>query len=54
MGKLKLRTSQWLVDEDNNIVIGKGRMEILENIERHKSNISVCIRIWCVYNPGNF
>lgn len=34
MGKLKLRTSQWLVDEDNNIVIGKGRMEILENIER--------------------
>ena len=34
MAKLKLKSSQWIVDEDNNIVIGKGRAEILENIER--------------------
>jgi molybdate transport system regulatory protein len=34
MGNLKLRSSHWIVDEDNNIIIGKGRMEILENIEK--------------------
>jgi molybdate transport system regulatory protein len=34
MVKLKLKTSQWIVDGHNNIIIGKGRMEILENIER--------------------
>ena len=34
MAKLKLKSSQWIVDEDNNIIIGKGRAEILENIER--------------------
>ena len=34
MKKLKLRSSQWIVDEDNNIIIGKGRAEILENIEK--------------------
>lgn len=34
MAKLKLRSSQWIVDEDNNIIIGKGRAEILENIEK--------------------
>jgi molybdate transport system regulatory protein len=34
MVKLKLRSSQWIVDEHNNIIIGKGRMEILENIEK--------------------
>jgi molybdate transport system regulatory protein len=34
MVKLKLRSSQWIVDEHNNIIIGKGRAEILENIER--------------------
>ena len=33
MVNLKLRSSQWIVDERNNIIIGKGRMEILENIE---------------------
>ena len=32
--KLRLRSSQWIVDEDNNTIIGKGKMEILENIER--------------------
>ena len=34
MKKLKLRSAQWIVDEDNNIIIGKGRAEILENIEK--------------------
>jgi molybdate transport system regulatory protein len=34
MTKLKLRSAQWIVDEDNNIIIGKGRAEILENIEK--------------------
>ena len=34
MAKLKLRSAQWIVDEDNNIIIGKGRAEILENVER--------------------
>ena len=34
MTQLKLRSSQWIVDEDNNIIIGKGRAEILENIEK--------------------
>ena len=33
MVELKLKSSQWIVDEDDNIIIGKGRMEILENIE---------------------
>lgn len=31
--KLRLRSSQWIVDDDNNIVIGKGRMELLEHID---------------------
>ena len=34
MAKLKLRSAQWIVDEDNNIIIGKGRADILENIEK--------------------
>jgi molybdate transport system regulatory protein len=34
MGELNLRSSQWIVDQDNHIIIGKGRAEILENIER--------------------
>jgi len=34
MAKLKLRTSQWIVDEQNNIIIGNGRAKILENIEK--------------------
>ena len=34
MAKLKLRSSQWIVDEHNNIIIGKGRAEILKNIEK--------------------
>ena len=34
MPKLKLRSSQWIVDENDNIVIGEGRAEILRNIEQ--------------------
>ena len=34
MATFKLKSSQWIVDEDNNIIIGKGRAEILENIEK--------------------
>ncbi len=34
MTELKLRSSQWIVDENDNIIIGKGRMEILDNIEK--------------------
>lgn len=37
MVELKLKSSQWIVDEDDNIIIGKGRMEILENIENSGS-----------------
>jgi molybdate transport system regulatory protein len=34
MAMLKLKSSQWIVDEDNNIIIGEGRAKILENIEK--------------------
>lgn len=34
MTQLKLRSSQWIVDENNNIIIGNGRAKILENIEK--------------------
>ena len=34
MKNLKLRSSQWVVDEENNIIIGHGRAKILETIER--------------------
>lgn len=34
MAKLRLRSSQWIVDEDNNIIIGEGRAKILEHIDR--------------------
>ena len=34
MVKLKLRSSYWIVDEYGNIIIGKGRAEILKNIEK--------------------
>ena len=34
MAKLRLKSSQWIVDEHDNAIIGKGRMEILDNIER--------------------
>jgi molybdate transport system regulatory protein len=34
MAKLQLRSSHWIVDEDGNIIIGRGRAEILANIEQ--------------------
>jgi molybdate transport system regulatory protein len=34
MENLELRSSHWVVDKNNNIIFGKGRMEILETIER--------------------
>jgi molybdate transport system regulatory protein len=34
MVNFKLRSSQWIVNEQNNIIMGKGRMEILESIEK--------------------
>ena len=34
MVAFKLKSRQWIVDEDDRIVIGEGRKEILENIER--------------------
>jgi len=34
MGPFKLLSKQWIVDENNEIIIGEGRKEILETIER--------------------
>jgi molybdate transport system regulatory protein len=34
MAQLKLKSSQWIVYENNNIIIGEGRAKILENIEK--------------------
>lgn len=34
MAELKLRSSQWIVDADNNIIIGEGRARILEHIDQ--------------------
>ncbi len=34
MAQLKLRSSQWIVDENNNIIIGEGRAKILEHIDQ--------------------
>jgi molybdate transport system regulatory protein len=34
MVNLALRSSHWIVDEDGNIIVGKGRAEILANIEK--------------------
>lgn len=33
MVSLRLKSRQWIVDEHNNIIMGEGRREILENIE---------------------
>jgi molybdate transport system regulatory protein len=33
MVKIKLKSSHWIVDENDNIIIGEGRMEILEHVE---------------------
>lgn len=34
MGEFKLLSKQWVVDENNNIIIGEGRKKILETIEK--------------------
>ncbi len=34
MVMLKLKSRQWVVDEHDSIIIGEGRKEILENIEK--------------------
>ncbi len=34
MTQMKLRSSQWIVDVDNNIIIGEGRARILEHIDQ--------------------
>jgi len=34
MGNLRLLSKQWIVDENNEIIIGEGRKEILETVER--------------------
>ena len=44
MVKLELRSSHWIVDQDNNIVFGKGRMEILESI-RQTGSINQTARV---------
>jgi molybdate transport system regulatory protein len=37
MARFKLKSSQWIVDENDNIIIGEGRAEILQNIEKTSS-----------------
>ncbi len=32
--KLKLRSRHWIVNENDQVILGKGRMEILANIEK--------------------
>ena len=34
MSILRLKSRQWLVDEDDHIIMGEGRQEIMETIER--------------------
>ena len=34
MGPFRLLSKQWIVDENDNIIIGEGRKEIFETIER--------------------
>ena len=34
MGSFRLLSRQWLVNEEGRIIIGEGRMEILENVEK--------------------
>ena len=33
-GSFKLRSRQWIVDEHNQIIMGEGRRDILENIQK--------------------
>ena len=34
MTRLQLKSSQWIVDQNNNIIIGEGRAKILEHIDQ--------------------
>jgi molybdate transport system regulatory protein len=34
MASIKLKSRQWIVDDQNHILMGEGRKEIFENIER--------------------
>lgn len=34
MVSFRLKSRQWIVDENDNIIIGEGRKEILQNIEK--------------------
>ena len=34
MSSLRLRSRHWIVNQEGDIIIGEGRMEILENIEK--------------------
>ncbi|MBW1784609.1 MAG: LysR family transcriptional regulator [Deltaproteobacteria bacterium] len=34
MSRIKLKSRQWIVDEQDRIIMGEGRKEILETIER--------------------
>jgi molybdate transport system regulatory protein len=34
MVSMSIRSRQWLVDEKDNIIMGEGRKEILENVEK--------------------
>jgi molybdate transport system regulatory protein len=34
MSSLRLRSRHWIINEDGDIIIGEGRQEILENIEK--------------------
>ena len=33
MVEIKLKSSHWIVNENDNIILGEGRMEILEHVE---------------------
>ena len=54
MKKLKLRSAQWIVDEHNNIIIGKGRAEILKNIEKTGRNNMLGRRMTIFVLPNSF
>jgi molybdate transport system regulatory protein len=44
MGSIRLKSRHWIVGEDGRIIIGEGRTEILENIEKTGS-INVTAKI---------
>jgi len=44
MGSIRLKSRHWIVDENGRIIIGEGRKDILENIEKTGS-INVTAKI---------